>query len=356
MSRIFTYPVSLAVKALMLSIIIFALATDAVIATPIGFMAFITFVLTVVLELKWNPLSSNLLGCFILSMGCSVVLLYSKSISDTFASPLIAGLWITGAVCLVGASCCAGFCQQDNSVQPPWEKLIESLQMSESAKRILYRDRELALLRKTVEADLSAGDFHAALVHCDQMGSVFGAVEESEALRAQVQSIIHEQHEARIQHEITNLQSLLDSQKWVEAYQFAARLRRLFPESPLLHNVEQLIIDCRTAYRHQLEDKFVNAAKQDNTELAMKLLVELDGYLTPEEARKFRGTADSVIATYRDNLGARFKMAVSDHRWQEAIEFGEALMTQFPNTKMAEEVKAMIETIRTRSVEDETSA
>ena len=334
--------------------VLFALGTDAVIASAVAYVAIAALVFVLVAEHFVQPVKASLFGWFLLSFGCSVLLLYAPFLVTQTVYPLIAGLWVTGAVFLVGASVSGGLSASQTN-QPPWEKLIESLQLSDNAKRILYRDRELNLLRKTVETDLHAGDFHAALVHCDQMGTVFGAVEEAEALRLQVQSIIREQHEARIQNEMKNLQTLLDARKWVEAYQFAARLRRLFPESPLLHDIEQLIIDHRTAYRHQLEDKFVEAAKHDNPEMAMKLLIELDRYLTPEEARKFRDTADSVITTYRDNLGARFKMAVSDHRWQEAIEFGEAIMSQFPNTKMAEEVKAMIETIQTRVSEDETS-
>jgi outer membrane protein assembly factor BamD (BamD/ComL family) len=49
-------------------------------------------------------------------------------------------------------------------------------------------------------------------------------------------------------------------------------------------------------------------------------------------------------------------MAVSDHRWREAIEFGEEITHQFPNSKMAEEVKNMIESIRERSIEEKASS
>jgi len=236
------------------------------------------------------------------------------------------------------------------------DAIHEAMQMSENAKRILFRDRELELMRSTVQDDIVRGDFHAALVLCDQMANVFGAVEEAEQMKTNVQEIIHQHHEERIRDEMQELNVLLDHHKWVEAYQFAARLRRLYPESPLLHGLEQRIADVRTEYRHDLEDRFLGAAKEDNIEKAMVLLRELDGYLTPEEARRFRDTATSVITTYRESLGARFKMAVSDHRWQEAIDFGGELVRQFPNTKMAVEVNEMLDTIRVRAVEDETAS
>ena len=236
------------------------------------------------------------------------------------------------------------------------DSILQAVQMSENAKRVLFRDRELSVLRSTVQDDIAKGEFHSALVLCDQMATVFGAVEESEVLRSKVQAIIHEHHDARIREEIERLQTFLAQHKWVDAYQYAAKLRRLFPDSPRLHGVEQHIADTRTQYRHELEAKFLYAAEMENVEQSMKLLRELDGYLTPDEARRFRDTATDIITNYRESLRARFEMSVSDHRWHEAIEFGEVIIDQFPNTKMAEEAQTMLETIRIRVTEDETSS
>ena len=49
-------------------------------------------------------------------------------------------------------------------------------------------------------------------------------------------------------------------------------------------------------------------------------------------------------------------MAVSDHRWRDANDFGEEFVRQFPNTKMSVEVSDMLETIQTRAVEEETAS
>jgi hypothetical protein len=122
-----------------------------------------------------------------------------------------------------------------------------------------------------------------------------------------------------------------------------------------LHGVEQHIADTRVQYRHALEARFVEAAEKNNVEIAMELLKELDRYLTPDEARRFMETADSVITKYRDTLGTRFKLAVSDRRWTEAIGFGDAIIAQFPNTTMAREVRELLDTMQNRVVEDETA-
>ena len=269
------------------------------------------------------------------------------------ASIVVLGLAVVGA--LVTSKRSGQTSGNGELVTSKLDVLLEAVQMSENAKRVLFRDRELSVLRSTVQEDIANGEFHSALVLCDQMATVFGAVEEAEILRAKVTVIIHEQHDARICDEIAKLQVMLGQHEWVAAYQDAARLRRLFPESPRLHGIEQHIADVRTQYRHDLEAKFLHAAELEKVEEAMLLLRELDGYLTPDEARRFRDTATEVITKYRDSIRVRFNMAVGDHRWQEAIEFGEVIMHQFPNTKMAEEVYSMLETIRVRVVEDETS-
>ena len=294
-------------------------------------------------------------GMILLGVGGMFVasLMGDTAISNTFMLGSI--VWI--AVMVAGLILSFSIGSTSNSINdsPHWEALLESLQMSENAKRVLFRDRELELFRKTVQEDIERGEFHSALMLCDQMATVFGAVEEAEQLRTTVNAIIHENHEGRIREEIDKLQETLEECNWVQAYQDDAKLRRLFPDSPLLHGIEQRISNVRTEYRHRLEDRFLDAAKRDDIEQAMSLLRELDGYLTPDEARRFRVTADNVITTYRESLGARFKMAVGDHRWKQAIEFGDEITRQFPNTKMAQEVLDMIDTIKERSTEQEAS-
>jgi hypothetical protein len=48
-------------------------------------------------------------------------------------------------------------------------------------------------------------------------------------------------------------------------------------------------------------------------------------------------------------LGVQFKQAVADHRWSEAAQAGEVIMAEYPNTKMADEVRSMIDVLRVRA-------
>ena len=220
--------------------------------------------------------------------------------------------------------------------------------LSDSAKRVLFRERELELLRRTIEDDLSRGDFNAALILCDDMARL-GYAEEAEAFRTRVLPARNEQHETVIHESLRSFDELLQTRDWSAAYLEASRLRRLYPESHLLHGITQRIEDAKADHKHHLEDAFREAAARDDVSKAMKLLRELDLCITREEARQLTPIAKGVIDKHRNYLEIQFKMAVSDHRWQEAAEIGATIIEDFPNTKMADEVRSMIDVIRTRA-------
>ncbi|MCH7572426.1 MAG: protein kinase, partial [Planctomycetes bacterium] len=98
--------------------------------------------------------------------------------------------------------------------------------------------------------------------------------------------------------------------------------------------------------------RFVDATNREDLADAMDLLRELDRYLTREEAAKLSADAQSVVEKHRQNLTTRFKMAVNDRRWSEAVQIGDLIVDEFPNTKVAEEVISMIEVLRTRATEE----
>jgi hypothetical protein len=82
----------------------------------------------------------------------------------------------------------------------------------------------------------------------------------------------------------------------------------------------------------------------------MRLLKQLDRYMSHDEASRLAGVAQEVIHRHRDSLGRRFREAVSGHQWSEATQLGEAIVAEFPNTQMANEVRPMIEVLRSRSL------
>jgi tetratricopeptide (TPR) repeat protein len=229
------------------------------------------------------------------------------------------------------------------------EQLVEQAMLTDNTRSVLFRTRELELLRATIEEDIAHGDYDAAVVLCDDMAQRFGAREEAEQYRTRIQRSRREHYEANVHAALGRLDELLSKRDWAHAHEEAARIRRLYPDSAAVLELDARINAARQEHKHDLEMQFVDAANREDVESAMPLLRELDRYLTPEDAVRLREIAQGVIARHRENLGVQFKLAVNDRRWAEAARIGQAIIEEFPNSKMAGEVRPMLDVLRTRA-------
>ena len=228
-------------------------------------------------------------------------------------------------------------------------QIREHSMLSDNAKRVLFRDRELQMLRGAIEEDIARGDYNAAINLCDEMANLFGYREEAESFRSRIVQARAQQYELEIQAALDQFDATLAERNWAAVHQQAARIRRLYPESHVLADLDRRIQTARDEHKHELETRFLEAAEQENPDGAMSLLKQLDRYLTQEEADRLREVAQGVIVRHRDHLGTRFRHAVNERRWTEAARLGEAIVAEFPNTQMATEVRSMLEVLRTRA-------
>ena len=116
-----------------------------------------------------------------------------------------------------------------------------------------------------------------------------------------------------------------------------------------MSEIEPRIQIAREEHKHDLESRFLEAADQDDPAAAMSLLKQLDRYLSSDEAERLTDVAQGVILRHRNALGGQFRGAVGEHRWSEAARLGEVIVTEFPNSQMASEVRSMLEVLRTRA-------
>ncbi len=228
--------------------------------------------------------------------------------------------------------------------------------LSDNAKRVLFRERELGLLRRAIDQDISRGDYDAAITLCDEMANQFGYRKEAEVFRSKIDQARDEHYEAQVDSALTRLDSLLSDRDWSAAHQETARIRRLYPDSHIIDDLDGRIMRARGEHRQELEARFLDLAQRDDVEAAMRTLKELDRYLTREEAERLAEVAQGVIVRHRENLGVQFKLAVNDHRWAEAARLGDTIVGEFPNTQMAVEVRSMIDVLRTRATQAALSA
>jgi tetratricopeptide (TPR) repeat protein len=234
-------------------------------------------------------------------------------------------------------------------------ELLESINrrilLSETAKKLAYRQEDIEALRQTIQQDIARGDYDAGLVLVNQMADSYGAREEAEEFRQQILAARDAEIDAKVGEAMKRLELHIQRHEFDRAASESAKIQRLYPESPSVQGLEQRVTQAREQYKQDLERQFLEAAERDDVDRAIDLLKELDKYLTEQEAEPYRETARGVIGQKRDNLGVQFKLAVQDKEWHQAVRVGEQIIREFPNTRMADEVRSMIDALRQRSAE-----
>lgn len=221
--------------------------------------------------------------------------------------------------------------------------------LSEGAKRVLHRRQERELLRRAIEQDIADEDWDAAMVLVKELAERFGYRADAEEFRARVERARAQTLDRHVVDALATLDEHIRRRRWPEAYAEAARVVRLYPDSHRVDGLRERVDEARLRYRKELERRFLLASEREQVDEAMEMLKELDLYLTPIEAEPFQEVARGVIGKLRENLGVRFKLAVQDHLWEEAISLGEKITREFPNTRMAQEVRELMPTLRERA-------
>ena len=221
--------------------------------------------------------------------------------------------------------------------------------LSDDARRVLSRGNDRALLTQAIEEDVAAGNLDAAMILVNELADRFGFRDEAEQHRRRIEAMRSETNERRITDAIQYLDGLILQRRWDEAFADASRLLRLYPDSQRVFGLRGRIERAQRSHRDELERRFLVAAQEDRTDEALGLLRELDAHLSPAEAEPLRELARGVIGKAKENLGASFRLAVQDRRWTEAASIGERIIAQFPNTRMAAEIRDVIDGIRQRA-------
>lgn len=239
--------------------------------------------------------------------------------------------------------------QQLNDLARAVRVLNEQASLSDDARRILNRASEREVLCRAIEEDMGAQNWDAALVLVKELADRFGYRAEAEQFRTRIDDARRQTRDREITDAVGYLDGLILQRRWDEAMADAGRIMRLYPDSPRVESLRARVTEARGSLKRDLERRFLEASQEGKSDEALELLRELDQYLTTAEAEPLRELARGVIGKARENLGAQFKLAVQDKRWREASQLGAAIISQFPNTRMAGEVRSVIDGIREKA-------
>ena len=228
------------------------------------------------------------------------------------------------------------------------ERIDEHLSLSDTARRFVYREQELEMLKLTLERDIEAGHFEAALRVVEELGRGYGLLEEADAQRTRIEAIRGGQVRRRIDEGLQRIRTLVGNGDWSLASRAAERLQVRFPDASETQDLTNQIAAARHRYAAELEERVRGAVHEQRIEEAMQGLRELDRLLVGDEIGRMADVAQTIIVAHREHCGRTFREAVARHDWSGALTIGELITTDYPNTRMAEEVRELLPGIRWR--------
>jgi tetratricopeptide (TPR) repeat protein len=229
------------------------------------------------------------------------------------------------------------------------DNLQELATLSDKAKSLLYREKEILAVREAVHHDLMRQQYASAEAMIDSIENDLGYTEEAQRLRQEVVQSRDATIDEKIDAAINRIMSLLDEQQWIRAGRETSRILKLFPENEKIAALPSRIVDAKTAYKKRLLQEYGEAVRKNDIDRGMELLRELDRYLTPEEGAALQESARGVFKARLRQLGVQFAISVNDQKWEEAVSAGEEIIREFPNSRMAQEVRGKLDAMKAKT-------
>ncbi len=231
------------------------------------------------------------------------------------------------------------------------DNIVENVRLSDAARSLAHREEEYNALRAAIQGDITQRDWEGALALVSEMERRFGSREEVQRMREQLRRDQSACYRGEVERAVPFVESLFDAHDWDRADQEITRLINAFPHEPRFAQLREEMARRRLARKQELVRAFTSAVEREDIDIdtGMQVLQELDKYLTREEAKQLEEAARKVVKGKLEQLGVRFRFAVTEERWRDALEVGVSIIEEFPNSRIAQEVRERLNILRERA-------
>ena len=225
-------------------------------------------------------------------------------------------------------------------------QINHSTRVSETAKVIAFRDADRLSLRQAVFEKLQMQDFEAAEDIINEIAQRPEYGELAQQLREQAEKYRTATDQERMNQMLAHIDKLIDECQWVRASTQIEEMIRAYPQSERTKAMRQKLLDVKEGRKRILLAAWDDAVQRQETDRSLEILKELDLYLTPNEGLALQEAARDVFRTKLHNLGVEFSISVTEKRWNNALDVGQQIIESFPNSKMADEIRAKLDVLR----------
>ncbi|UCF85371.1 MAG: hypothetical protein JSV50_06960 [Desulfobacteraceae bacterium] len=224
-------------------------------------------------------------------------------------------------------------------------RINHSTRVSETAKAIAFRDVDRQSLREAVFDKLQQQDFGAANEIIAEIAERSEYRDLAEQLRAQCDRYHDATDQERVNQIIIHIEKLLEDYQWGRASAQIEGLIKTHPESEKAKAMRQVLFDRKQGRKRVLLAAWDDAIQAQETDRSLEILKELDSYLTPNEALALQEAARDVFRTKLHNLGVQFSIAVTEKQWTKALDVGQQIINDFPNSRMSGEIRGKLDVL-----------
>jgi len=225
------------------------------------------------------------------------------------------------------------------------QQINHSTRVSETAKAIAFRDADIQSFREVVLEKLEKQDFNGANDIIDEVAKRPEYEDLAEQLRTWADKYHTASDHERISQVITHIEKLFENCQWARASAQIEGLIGAYPNNEQAKEMRQKLFDKKQERKKILLAAWDDAVRNQETDRSLEILKELDFYLTPNEGLALQEAARDVFRTKLHNLGVQFSIAVTEKKWSIALDIGQQIISDFPNSKMSEEIRGKLDVL-----------
>lgn len=228
-------------------------------------------------------------------------------------------------------------------------EVSQASRLSDTAKEIVFRDSEQMELGEAALTKLHQHDFEIAESMIEAMSEHPKYTELSRRLKRMSEKYRAATEEGRVNQIITHIEDLFDKKLWNQAATQTDNLLKMFPYSEKAKTMPTRLQERKDRQKRELLAEWDLAVREKNTDQSLEILKELDLYLTPTEALALQESATTVFKTKLHNLGVEFSVAIAEQNWKKALQTGRDIVQNFPNSRMAAEIRGKMDILLERA-------
>ncbi|MBI5725061.1 MAG: hypothetical protein HZA50_13960 [Planctomycetes bacterium] len=228
------------------------------------------------------------------------------------------------------------------------KKIVELSGLPDQAKSLIFRDREMEAFRENINANIVSRNYESAMSLIEQFEKKFGLADEASKMRSEIDASRRATVDERIDKAVAKVMEIIQQRDYTRSMREIQRIQKMFPGHPKAVNLPKALEAERTKQKRELLQEYGEAVRRNDVDRGIDLLRELDKYLTPQEGAALQESARGVFKARLHNLGVQFSISVAEGQWKNAIDAGTSIVKEFPNSKMAQEVREKLELVKAK--------